>query len=386
MVTVNNYYNNIPVGMDLNNLPNTSSAGTTVGYQYDGLTEEDRFVQKVLQEHYDKVYKENLSHSDPMAYIESKYCDVTSPNFCSYMTEDQRSIAYRNEKRMLQTGGKYSAGFARYDYALRNYKDVYTGASRSTGYIHNTDKEKQYARSVVNQQISNLFSKNGISLSKQADLTFSIDPYTYQLTVSGNADRDTLSQIEKLLNEGDNAKNIWTHAWICMHDSDNEIVNSQANRTKANQYSLWHEVYETTGYDARNATYRNGTFIAEDGTDLLALFKEKAKNGAGYELYRNREEVLLLINGAGGSSMENAVDLIIDEMDEHNLMLTKAMCDELQIPMIHQALVHWMSHNQVDMFLYMIQHIEEEEQALAFAGQAMNYLLGGWYGMFGVRG
>ena len=203
MVTVNNsdYYNNIPAGRDLNNLPNTSSAGTTVGYQYDGLTEEDRFVQKVLQEHYDKVYKENLSHSDPMAYIESKYCDVTSPNFCSYMTEDQRSIAYRNEKRMLQTGGKYSAGFARYDYALRNYKDVYTGASRSTGYIRNTDKEKQYARSVVNQQISNLFSKNGISLSKQADLTFSIDSYTYQLTVSGNADRDTLSQIEKLLNE-----------------------------------------------------------------------------------------------------------------------------------------------------------------------------------------
>ena len=246
MVTVNNsdYYNNIPAGRDLNNLPNTSSAGTTVGYQYDGLTEEDRFVQKVLQEHYDKVYKENLSHSDPMAYIESKYCDVTSPNFCSYMTEDQRSIAYRNEKRMLQTGGKYSAGFARYDYALRNYKDVYTGGSRSVGYVRNTDREKQHARSVVNQQISNLLSKNGISISKQADLVFSIDPYTYQLTVSGNADRDTLSQIEKLLNEGDNAKNIWTHAWICMHDADNEIVNSQANRTKANQYSLWHSITE----------------------------------------------------------------------------------------------------------------------------------------------
>lgn len=62
-----------------------------------------------------------------------------------------------------------------------------------------------------------------------------------------------------------------------MHDADNEIVNSQANMTKANQYSLWHEVYETTGYDARNATYKNGTFIAEDGTDLLALFKEKSK-------------------------------------------------------------------------------------------------------------
>ena len=39
MVTVNNsdYYNNIPAGRDLNKLPNNSSAGTTVGYQYDDL-------------------------------------------------------------------------------------------------------------------------------------------------------------------------------------------------------------------------------------------------------------------------------------------------------------------------------------------------------------
>ena len=28
--------------------------------------------------------------------------------------------------------------------------------------------------------------------------------------------------------------------------------------------------------------------LQRDGTDLLALFKEKAKNGAGYELYSNR--------------------------------------------------------------------------------------------------
>ena len=40
-----------------------------------------------------------------------------------------------------------------------------------------------------------------------------------------------------------------------MHDADNEIVNSQANITKANQYSLWHEVDETTGYDAVSYTH-----------------------------------------------------------------------------------------------------------------------------------
>lgn len=266
-----------------------SSADTTIGYQYDGFTEEDRSVQKILQEYYDKVYRENISHADPMAYVRSKYCDVTSPNFCSYMTEDQRSIAYRTEKRMLQTGGKPVGGFARYDYALRNHKDLYTGGSKSNGgYVRNTDKEKQHARNVINQQISTLLSDHGISLSKQMDLRFSINPYTYQLSASGNVDKDTLSLIEKLLNEGDNGKNLWNHAWICMHDSDNEIVNSQANMTKANQYSLWHELYNTTGYDIRNASYRNGTFIAEDGTDLLALFKKTVKNSAGYELYSKR--------------------------------------------------------------------------------------------------
>ena len=121
-------------------------------------------------------------------------------------------------------------------------------------------------------------------------MTFSIDPYTYQLTVSGNADRDTLSQIEKLLNEGDNAKNIWTHAWICMHDSDNEIVNSQANRTKANQYSLWHEVYETTGYElysnrwlqyAKNGWKKENDLVLKIGFDSSGLYDIGQERGYG---------------------------------------------------------------------------------------------------------
>lgn len=130
MHTVNSvdYYSRITTGRDINKLPANATENTTVGYQYDGLTEEDRFVRKVLKEHYQKMYKENLSHSDSMAYIRSKYCDVTSPNFCSYMTKEQRTTAYLNEKRMLETGGKHTAGFGRYDYALRGYEGIYIRA------------------------------------------------------------------------------------------------------------------------------------------------------------------------------------------------------------------------------------------------------------------
>ena len=269
--------------MEVSNVSTT----TTIGYQYDGLTEEDRLVNRVLKEHYNKVYQENLSHVDPMAYIRSKYCDVTSPNYCYYMTEEQRHTAYLNEKRMIQTDGKHTAGFGRYDYALRNYDGIYTGGYKDIGYQRNTDKEKQYARGVVNQQIATLFSSNGILLEKDADLKFSIDPYTYKITVSGNEDKETLSLMEQILNEGRNGKNLWTHIWICMHDSNNEIMNSQANTIKANQYSLWHEIYNTTGYDVRNSSYKKGTFVTEDGKDLLELFK-KSGNSAGYELFSSR--------------------------------------------------------------------------------------------------
>ena len=103
-----------------------------------------------------------------------------------------------------------------------------------------------------------------------------------------------------------------------------------------------------------------------------------------HEMYQNRDEMLLLVNGAQGSSLENAVDRIIDEMDAHNLHLARATCQELGIPMLEEKLVHWMSHNQFDMFLYMLKHIETEEQALAFGRQAMTYLVTGWFALFGV--
>lgn len=103
-----------------------------------------------------------------------------------------------------------------------------------------------------------------------------------------------------------------------------------------------------------------------------------------HEMYQNRDEMLLLVNGAQGSSLENAVDRIIDEMDAHNLHLAQATCQKLGIPMLEESLVHWMSHNQIDMFLYMLKHIETEEQALAFGRQAMTYLVTGWFALFDV--
>ena len=75
-----------------------------------------------------------------------------------------------------------------------------------------------------------------------------------------------------------------------MHDSDNEIVNSQANMKKANQYSLWHEVYETTGYElysnrwleyAKNGWKKENDLVLKIGFDSSGLYDIGQERGYG---------------------------------------------------------------------------------------------------------
>lgn len=100
-----------------------------------------------------------------------------------------------------------------------------------------------------------------------------------------------------------------------------------------------------------------------------------------HELYTYREETLLILTKAQGSSMEAVPDRLVNEMDTHNFFLCESMCRANGVPMVEQKVIHWMSHSQIDMFIFMVTHIEEEKEALQFAMKGMKYLLGGWYGL-----
>ena len=49
--------------------------------------------------------------------------------------------------------------------------------------------------------------------------------------------------------------------------------------------------------------------------------------------------------------------------------------------MVEKNVVHWMSHSQIDMFIFMVTHIDNEKEALQFAEKGVKYLLAGWYGL-----
>ena len=114
----------------LYNIDTIADNQNTIGYRYDGMPEEDKLMIQILEKHYDKVYQENIKHANPKKYIEDKYYNQDSPYYCWHMTADQRRIAYLNEKRMLETGGKYRYGLVPYDYALRNNPDLYIGGKK----------------------------------------------------------------------------------------------------------------------------------------------------------------------------------------------------------------------------------------------------------------
>ena len=72
---------------------------------------------------------------------------------------------------------------------------------------------------------------------------------------------------------------------------------------------------------------------------------------------------------------------IVDQMDAHNAFICEAMCRAYGTPMVDRNVVHWMSHSQIDMFIFMVTHIDNEKDALKFVETGMKYLISGWYGL-----
>ena len=101
-----------------------------------------------------------------------------------------------------------------------------------------------------------------------------------------------------------------------------------------------------------------------------------------HALYEQRDSALLLLTRSQGSSLEGAVDELIRVVTIHYRMLADAMTEKLGMEPLEESFVHWISHMQIDTFIYMITHIEKEEEALRYIQQATHYMVNGWYGMF----
>ena len=176
------------------------------------------------------------------------------------MNSIERKIAFKTESDYLE--GIENKSLSYDDYILRDMKAVY-------GDVDNA-QEQAFNRDAVNSQFQNLLNKYSIDIPKDTNLTFTIDPYDYKVSVSGSDDKNLTSLIEDVINTADNSKALFNH----IYKSTLEHTNSQISKEKSEKKSVFHEIKNKTGYDLRDLQNVDGKFLTEDGTDILDLYKE----------------------------------------------------------------------------------------------------------------
>ncbi len=124
----------------------------------------------------------------------------------------------------------------------------------------------------------------------------------------------------------------------------------------------------------------SGMSMAEILTEHNRDFDESAM--VIHQMYLHRDEVLLILTKSQGSGFENIADKFIEASEEHLTVMAKQM--QLMYPgkAVDKNFIHWLAHMQIDAFIYMITHIEKEEEALIFIRQMVEHMTAGWYGLF----
>ncbi|MGJ0494281.1 DUF4885 family protein [Aliarcobacter cryaerophilus] len=263
------------------------------------VNNEAKLARERLEEVYSKATKENKKFANPEQHISDKYYSQPSPYYIEGLSRMEREIAYNHEMDYLKNNK-----LTKINYIDPNLKDL----TSIHGYIEELE-EKKFNREAVNTQFQQLLDKYSISIPKDTNLTFTIDPYDYKVSVSGIDDKNLSSLIEDVLNTASNSKELFSHIYNSTLDN-----NSQVSKEKSDKKTLFHEIKNRTGYDLRELENVDGKFLTQDGTDILELYKIgviNSKNipeeykGMVFELYSGK---LIELAKKG---FENVPDLVL---------------------------------------------------------------------------
>ncbi|RBQ29836.1 DUF4885 family protein [Aliarcobacter vitoriensis] len=220
---------------------------------------EAKVIKERLEEVYSKATKENKTFPNPEQHIRDKYYNQSSTYYIENLSKYEREIVYKQEINYLKDNK-----LANINYIDPNIKDL----NAINGYVEEAE-EKAFNRTSVNEQFQQLLDKYSISIPKDKNLTLTIDPYDYKVTVNGLDDKNLSSLIEDTLNTADNSKELFKHIYTSRTDN-----NTQISQEKSDKKSLFHEIKDKTGYDLRDLENIDGKFLTKDGTDIIELYKQ----------------------------------------------------------------------------------------------------------------
>ncbi|WP_338712246.1 DUF4885 family protein [Bacillus pumilus] len=223
------------------------------------MTEADRRM-KILDEKYEKINEQNKRFKDPQDHIYNKYRNPYSSYFRSDLTKPEREAAYIMEMSWARNnkGGQYDFN----DAIFRNEKR-YDPTQESV-------EKKIFNRQKVNEQLQDLFSKNGITIPKNTNLTFTIDPNHFKLLVSGLTDESLTKQIEDLLNTTNNTRELFFHIMKSRSDDSTQFTPDSLAK-----FHLVNQIKTVTGYNLKDLSIVNGQFVTDNGKNIFDIYKEE---------------------------------------------------------------------------------------------------------------
>jgi hypothetical protein len=151
--------------------------------------------------------------------------------------------------------------------------------------LHECASNFKHAADLMSDQLRALFAQNNINMPNNL-LTFSIDPFSFLVKVSGTDDENLISQLESLLNYGDNAKNLAQFIFYLIIEADMTAEQRQ-------KFLLIQRVRNITGFDLRELSIADGVFKTQDGRNIADVFEEALKNTPQAEMAKAESAFIL---------------------------------------------------------------------------------------------
>ena len=174
------------------NVPSFSGAFSFLADGYD----------QALRGYYAEAHAENMRFDDPAHHIWEKYKDSESACFRSDMSELERAWAYDQEMDLALRDGKNM-----------NMTDPYAFQGTAPSLESTAVQANQMVRDQLDREVGELFRQAGVP--DNAVLRLSVDAGSQRITVSGLDDAELTAQLEDVLNQGDNGKNLYEHIRLC---------------------------------------------------------------------------------------------------------------------------------------------------------------------------
>ncbi|OZI11817.1 DUF4885 domain-containing protein [Bacillaceae bacterium SAS-127] len=224
-------------------------------------SELDRRI-KLIQEKYSRIHKENMRYADPEQHIANKYSNSASKEFRYDLSPEERDVARQAEMDMLRKG---RVGF------ISAYDSLFRDSAPINGIVENHQK-KAFQRDQVNRQLQDLFVQKGITVPDDANLAFTINPNDFRVTVTGSKNAQLLQQIEQVLNDHSNGRELFLHVF-----QSNHYKSTQMTPEAMRKYGLVSTLRSETGYNLQDLERKNGQFLTPDGQDVFQLYLKKMR-------------------------------------------------------------------------------------------------------------